>query len=85
LNERVAWERTALESLLALARTDSSQARRIVNAVYRLAEAGQGDIRKLEGGSGDWRLRIGDWRVIFAREGGALHVLAVANRGDAYR
>jgi mRNA interferase RelE/StbE len=70
---------------MALSRTDIGQARQIVNAVYRLAEAGRGDIRKLEGASGGWRLRVGDWRVIFTRDGGALRVLAVANRRDAYR
>ena len=49
--------------------------------------AGIGDIRKLEGGQGLYRLRVGDFRVIFRFAEGELVVLIlrVRNRREAYR
>jgi mRNA interferase RelE/StbE len=46
----------------------------------------QGDTKRLVGGSGLWRLRVGDWRVIFERDDQArlVTVLAVYARGGAY-
>lgn len=46
-----------------------------------------GDVVKLTGQRGLYRLRVGDWRVIFAYEDDGLVVLAlrVLNRRDAYR
>ena len=45
-----------------------------------------GDVQKLTGTTNEWRLRVGDWRVIFAFDPpGSITVLAVALRRDAYR
>jgi len=59
---------------------------RILVALTRYAETGEGDVRALEGKfTGAHRLRVGDWRVRFRRvQGGTIHVLAVENRGEAY-
>ncbi len=45
-----------------------------------------GDVKPLKG-SGDWRLRVGDYRVIFSIDDKAktVTVLEVVKRGDAYR
>ncbi|WP_101254425.1 type II toxin-antitoxin system RelE family toxin [Streptomyces barkulensis] len=45
------------------------------------------DIKALQGHSARWRLRIGDYRVVYTVEDGQLivWVLAVGNRRDAYR
>jgi mRNA interferase RelE/StbE len=61
--------------------------RRILEAIGRLAATGQGDVRPLQGRAGEYRLRVGDWRVIFSREAGLLVILIlrVQPRGDAYR
>jgi mRNA-degrading endonuclease RelE of RelBE toxin-antitoxin system len=85
LNARVIWEQDALEALVRIARSDQVQAIRIMRAVYAWAATGQGDVRKLQGAEEEWRLRSGDWRVIFARDGRDVHVLRVLNRRDAYR
>ena len=62
---------------------DRETAMRILLALTRFARTGEGDVKALEGGlSGTFRLRVGDWRVRFKRlAGGAIHVLAVENRG----
>ncbi|MCA1681552.1 MAG: type II toxin-antitoxin system RelE/ParE family toxin [Actinobacteria bacterium] len=46
-----------------------------------------GDVKRLRGERRLWRLRVGDWRVIFARRDSerVIDVLAVRPRGRAYR
>jgi mRNA-degrading endonuclease RelE of RelBE toxin-antitoxin system len=70
-----------------LRKIERETAMRILLAPTRYGETGEGDVKALEGKfTGTHRLRVGDWRVRFrrARGGGAIHVLAVENRGEAY-
>jgi len=69
-----------------LRRIEGETAMRILLALTRYAETGEGDVKSLEGKfTGAHRLRVGDWRVRFRRvPGGTIRVLAVENRGDAY-
>ncbi|MBM2809262.1 MAG: plasmid stabilization system [Chloroflexi bacterium] len=62
-------------------------ARRVGQAVSRLAETGQGDLIRLHGGADEWRLRVGDWRVRLDMDTDAhrVTVLHVLPRGRAYR
>ena len=45
------------------------------------------DVRKLAGRENEWRLRVGDWRVLlrFDNATGTMYVLRVRPRGSAYR
>ena len=82
----VIWDPRAADALDDLARHDQSMARRIRQRVADFAQSGQGDVRKLEGRADTWRLRVGNWRVIFTFDPpGSITVLAVSNRRDAYR
>jgi mRNA interferase RelE/StbE len=56
---------------------------RIAKAIDRLPE---GDVRKLRGVQRTWRLRVGDWRVLFSLNQAEriVDVLAVRPRGRAY-
>lgn len=58
---------------------------RITRAVERFAGAGHGDIKKLAGSGGEWRLRVGDYRIRFARTPGTILILRVRHRREAYR
>ena len=61
-------------------------AMQILTAIHRLAETGAGQVKTLQGESGEKRLRIGDFRVRFTEESGdALRIHAVKNRKEAYR
>ena len=86
MRRQAEWTPRALDDLAAIARRDRRQATRIETTVLRYAETGYGDVVKLTG-SDSYRLRVGDWRVIFSLENGGLVVLAlrVLNRRDAYR
>jgi mRNA interferase RelE/StbE len=62
-------------------------ATRILDALARLAETGQGDVTRLQGVADEWRLRVGDWRIRFRYEHPTqtLEVLHIRPRGQAYR
>ena len=79
----IEWTETALEDMAAL---DSGIARRVKQSVERFAESGAGNVKRLQGiDPPEFRLRVGDYRVRFYQEDGALRVLRVRNRREAYR
>jgi mRNA interferase RelE/StbE len=62
----------------------TQKVRQRVNArLEQFASTGYGDIKKLKGRAGA-RLRVGDWRVIFYEEHGAIIVTAVGHRREIY-
>lgn len=70
-----------------LRRLDRSVADRVVQAIIRLAETRQGDVRQLRGEEDELRLRVGAWRVRFRliNDGRTIEVLRILPRGRAYR
>lgn len=70
-------------------RLDRQVQARVIEALEGLrAEPAQGDIQRLGGiQPPEWRLRVGDWRVRFAREPDTrtVRILRVLPRGRAYR
>lgn len=54
---------------------------RIVEAINLLPS---GDVKKLQG-TNNYRLRIGDFRVIFDLGGNIIFVLRIGNRGEIYK
>ena len=87
MNRRLEWGRRSLADLRGIASHDARLAQRIGEAVTRYAETNQGDVRKLAGSSGIYRLRVGDGRVLFTLDdhGQVVAVSRVLNRRDAYR
>ncbi len=55
--------------------------------MVRYAESGAGDVKALKGHVGEYRLRVGDWRVLFALDAsqGQIVVQRVRHRREAYR
>jgi mRNA interferase RelE/StbE len=43
-----------------------------------------GDLRKLAGSENAYRLRSGDYRIIFERAGSVIVIFKISNRKDAY-
>lgn len=82
---RIAWKPRALKDA---GRLDRRVRERIIAAVERLAEAGEGETTKLtDVKPPEYRLRVGDYRVRFARSDAeqTITVLRVLPRGEAYR
>ncbi|MGO4417612.1 type II toxin-antitoxin system RelE/ParE family toxin [Streptomyces sp. MCAF7] len=80
----------AQRDMLKIARPDA------LRILYRLAELQKAmdsgdtaafDIKALQSHSARWRLRVGDYRVVYTVEDGQLivWVLAVGNRREVYR
>jgi mRNA interferase RelE/StbE len=70
-----------------LRRIDPLTRERILGAITRLAQGAEllGDVKRLSG-SGEYRLRVGDWRVRFERDDRqrTIIVVRVLPRGRAY-
>lgn len=56
--------------------------KRIINAIQSLP---QGDVKKIQGYTLKYRLRVGDYRVIFDKQGNILYIEKIGNRGDIYK
>jgi len=71
----------ALDQLRALPR---EQRRRIGARLTRLQANLSGDVKKLTAKERKYRLRVGDYRVLFRLEGRRISVYAVKDRKEAY-
>lgn len=68
-----------------ISKQPKSQKERIFKAIYMLP--GVGDIKAMRGYSGYYRLRVGDYRIIYTVDNDILvvRVIEVGNRGDIYK
>ena len=69
------------QALKFLQKQDAATARRIVGAINRLPS---GDVKKLQGMSG-YRLRVGDYRIIFSKNAEVLLIGKIDSRGEVYK
>ena len=83
MNYRIVIEKAAEKFIVKLPRPDKE---RVLKAISRLPE--QGDIKQLKGqkSRGMFRLRVGDYRIIYTVDDGQLVVciVDVGNRGQIY-
>ena len=71
------------QAVKALAQMEPSARKRIQRGIYGIP---QGDIQPLRGYVGTFRLRVGDWRVLFSySEPQTVLVEKISPRGDAYK
>jgi mRNA interferase RelE/StbE len=64
-----------------LQKQDAVSRERIMKVIRRLPS---GDVKKLQGETG-YRLRVGDYRVIFDRDGNVLMIIKIDSRGQVYK
>jgi mRNA interferase RelE/StbE len=77
----IEWKENALRELEKL---ESSISRRILKKVEELSENPfSRDIKRLKG-SNDFRLRVGDYRIIFSIENSLIQILKVGHRKNIY-
>jgi mRNA interferase RelE/StbE len=68
-----------------LRRLDAEVRNRVIDAVGRLSDE-QSGIRRLEGYNPPWfRIRVGDWRILFTIDAGVATIQRVLPRDKAYR
>jgi mRNA interferase RelE/StbE len=80
--KRIVFSPTARKQFLNL---DKQVQIRIKTGIQKLAIVPpQGDISKLKGREDQYRLRIGDWRIIF-RLTDIVEIITILPRGQAYK
>lgn len=82
--KEIAYTKDVLKTLRGMPRNRSKL---VIAKIEQLASDPAGlanQVTKLQGRDG-YRLRVGDWRVIFEDDGATLSILAVGSRGDVYR
>ena len=86
MRRRLTWGRRALDDFDRIARQDDRQAIRIRDAVARYADDDQGDVRKMAGRSDLYRLRVGDWRVVYRllKDERVVLVVRLGHRSEVY-
>lgn len=70
------------ESEKFLEKHNSAQTKRIRRAVEKLPD---GDVKKLKGLPNAFRLRVGDFRVLFYKNDGDITVFEIDFRGNIYK
>lgn len=66
---------------------DNEMKKRVKNALHKLAESGTGDIKKLKGIKGGvdlYRLRVGDYRIVYSLDSDAIRISQIFHRGKGY-
>jgi mRNA interferase RelE/StbE len=56
-----------------------------VNVIDRIERLPDGDIKPLSGRKGEYRLRIGKFRVLFMIDAQTIKIFKIDTRGDAYK
>ena len=81
--KKIVWTDQAKADLRAI---DQVIALRILHALARYLETGEGEMKRLQDiDPPELRLRVGDYRVRFYDHGDSILVLAVKHRREAYR
>lgn len=69
------------QAIKFLKKQDSSTRNRIKKAINNLPS---GDVKRLQG-SGCYRLRVGDYRIVFDKDGNIIFIIKIDSRGQVYK
>ena len=80
---RIEWLEAAR---IDVRRLDRPTAMRVFDGILHFARSGGGDVRPLHGDMADsFRLRVGDYRVLFTLEEHDMRIHGVRHRSEVYR
>jgi mRNA-degrading endonuclease RelE of RelBE toxin-antitoxin system len=83
MGKNVIWKDQAKAQLRSI---DQPTALRILHALARYLDTGEGDVKRLQNiEPPEFRLRVGDYRVRFHDYGDTIRITAVKHRREAYR
>ncbi len=72
------------EARASLKRLSPEVSRRVVKKIERMRNDLAGDVKRLKDFVPNYRLRVGDWRVLFEIEPNAIIVHEIKHRSEAY-
>ena len=78
---KIEYAASALENLRALPKREADQ---ILRKILRLEHGLHGNIKRLQNADAGFRLRMGDYRILFDVVDGKILVQKVGNRKDVY-
>lgn len=84
MRRKVFWHHDAVEDLFELAVRNQKLARRVMIAIRAFGMGSRADIKKLADRDDQWRLRVGDWRIVMTLDGDKTEIDAIDNRRDAH-
>lgn len=79
---RIELKPRAIKDLESIAKLE---ARKIVEKVMNLEQGLMGDIKRLTNFTPEYRLRVGDYRVLFEVEDEKIKIYRIKHRKEAYR
>ena len=82
--KEVTYSRDALKSLRRIPSNVALAIRGKIELYARDPCSLSSNVIRLQGSSGCFRLRVGDWRVIFSEDAVVVAVIRIAPRGSAY-
>ncbi len=80
----ICFSTQAVSFLKKLTKKESEKILEKIKQYAAFPEELQNQIKKLKG-SKFYRLRVGDYRIIFDDQGKILQIIKIGNRGDVYR
>ena len=81
--KRVVYSRQAVRALLRMPANEATRVRAKIDQYARDPASLSRNVKKLQGREG-YRLRVGDWRVIFDEDGTVIDIIDVGPRGGIY-
>ena len=77
---QIQYSKQAIKTISGMTTNTKARIRQGIIAIPK------GDIKQLKGSSSTYRLRIGDWRILFSYKDDATIVIEkIAPRGEAYK
>ncbi len=82
--KRIAYSKDALKTLRRMPANTSALIRSKIEQYAAEPAALANNVKALQGMAGVYRLRVGDWRVLFSDGGEVIAIIKIAPRGGAY-
>lgn len=81
---RISYSKDAVRTLCRMPSNTASLIRSKVEQYAADPASLANNVKALKGSAGIYRLRVGDWRVVFTEDGVVMAIIRVAPRGSAY-
>lgn len=81
--KQVVLHRAALRTLLRIPKNEAERIREKISQIAADPKSLKTNVKKLQGREG-YRLRVGNWRVIFDENGDVLDIFDIDSRGSIY-
>lgn len=82
--KKIAYSKQAIKTLSRIPKNESERIRSKIRLYAADPTALENNVKKLQGEE-SYRLRVGDWRVIFDENDVVIEVIKIGARGDVYK